>query len=57
MNQVMKEFKTKKVKGILVCNQVDKRTKSALNALRNKLKNPNEISIIEFNLKMKINKV
>jgi len=57
MNQVMEEFKTKDVKGILICKNLDRRTKSALKAIRNKLKNPDDISIIEFDLKMGLHKI
>lgn len=57
MNQIMDEFKTKNVKGILICKNVDRRTRSALKAMRNKLKNPEDISIVEFNLKMGIRKI
>ena len=57
MNQIMDEFKTKNVKGILICKNVDRRTRSALKAMRNKLKNPEDISIVEFNLKMGIRRI
>lgn len=52
MNQIMEEFKTHNVKGILVCRDLDRRTKSALDAIRNKLPEANDVSAIEFNLKM-----
>jgi len=57
MNQIMEEFKTKNVRGILICKNLDRRTKSALKAIRNKLKNPDDISIVEFNLKMGLHKI
>jgi len=57
MNQIMEEFKTKNVRGILICKNIDRRTKSALKAIRNKLKNPEDISIIEFDLRMGISKI
>ena len=57
MNQIMEEFKTKNVRGILICKNLDRRTKSALKAMRNKLKNPEDISIIEFDLKMGVHKI
>lgn len=52
MNQVMIEFQTQNVKGILVCKDLDRRTKSALDAIRNKFPEANDVSAIEFNLKM-----
>ena len=52
MNQVMKELQTQNVKGILVCKDLDRRTKSALDAIRNKLPEANDVSAIEFSLKM-----
>jgi hypothetical protein len=52
MNQIMEEFKTHSVKGILICRDLDRRTKSALDAIRNKLPEANDVSAIEFNLKM-----
>ncbi len=51
VNQVMDEFETKNVRGILICQKTDRRTKSALNALRKKMRNPDDISVIEFDLK------
>ena len=57
MNQIMEEFKTKNVRGVLICKNLDRRTKSALKTMRNKLKNPEDISIIEFDLKMGIHKI
>ena len=57
MNQVMDEFKTNNVRGILICKNLDRRTKSALNAIRNKLKNPDDVSVIEFDLKMGVHKI
>ena len=57
MNQIMEEFKTNNVKGILVCKCLDRRTRSALNALKKKLKNSEEISIVEFDLEMRMSKI
>ena len=57
MNQIMEEFKTKNVKGILICKKLDRRTKSSLKAIRNKLKNPEDISVIEFDLKMGLRRI
>lgn len=51
MNQIMAEFNTKKVRGILVCRKIDKRAKSALETIRKKLKNPDDIKVLEFDLK------
>jgi hypothetical protein len=57
MNQIMEEFKTECVRGILICENLDRRTKSALKVIKNKLKNPKDISILEYNLKMEINEM
>ncbi|WP_456468830.1 endonuclease NucS domain-containing protein [Archaeoglobus sp.] len=51
VNQVMEEFGTEMVKGILICQKTDRRMESALNAIRKKLKNPDDISLVEFDLK------
>lgn len=52
VSQIMKEFNTENVAGILVCKELDRRTKSALDALRGKMLGGIDISVIEFNLKM-----
>ncbi|MCT8337627.1 DUF91 domain-containing protein [Methanoculleus sp. Afa-1] len=52
MNQIMEEFDTKKVAGILICKEIDRRTKSALGAIQGSLPEDSNISVIEFNLKM-----
>ena len=57
MNQIMEEFKTKNVRGFLICKNLDRRTKSALKAIRNKLKNPEDVSIIEFDLRVGVRKI
>lgn len=57
MNQIMDEFKTKNVKGILICKKVDRRLESALKAIRRKLKNPEDISILTFDFKLDMQKI
>ncbi len=52
MNQIMKEFNTDKVTGILVCKEMDRRTRSALCAIQSNMPKGSSISAIEFNLKM-----
>jgi|CZCB01.1.fsa_nt_gi hypothetical protein len=52
MNQIMKEFNTDKVTGILICKEIDRRTKSALGAIQGNMPEGSNISVIEFNLKM-----
>ncbi len=56
MNQIMDEFKTKNVKGILICKAVDRRLESALKAIRRKFKNPEDISILTFDFKLNMQK-
>lgn len=51
MNQIMEEFNTKNIRGILVCRKIDRKTKSALQAIRKKLKNPDDVNVLEFDLK------
>lgn len=57
MNQIMKSFKTKKVKGILICKHIDKKTESALTVLRKKLKQPDDIKLKEFNLEVSTDEI
>jgi hypothetical protein len=55
VNQVSIDFKEENVKGILLCRDIDSRTKSAVGALKMKLKNPDDIEIMKFDLTLKIN--
>jgi len=51
MNQVSKEFKTKSVRGVLMCNRIDSRTKSALRIINQ----PKEkIDVRRFDINMRI---
>lgn len=52
VNQIMEDFNTEKVKGILVCRKIDRRTRAALQAIRRKLKNPDDLKVLEFDLKL-----
>jgi hypothetical protein len=51
MSQVSKEFNVD-VKGILLCRRLDSRAKRAVEELKRKLKNPDDISVFEFELKI-----
>jgi len=57
MNQVKDDFKAKKVRGILICSKLDERTRSALNSIKTKIKDSEDISVFEFDLKLDLRKV
>lgn len=54
VNQVSNDFHETNVKGVLLCREIDLRTKSAVDALKLKLKNPDDIEIMKFDLSIKI---
>jgi len=57
MNQVKDDFKAKKVRGILICSKLDERTRSAMNSIKTKIKDSEDISVFEFDLKLDLRKV
>ena len=50
INQVSKNFNDNSIKGILLCREIDRRTKSAYETLRENFKEPSKISLREFKL-------
>jgi len=54
INQISEEFKTNKVRGVLICRKVDRRIRSALQAVRKMLKEPGRLDIMEFDIKVEL---
>lgn len=54
MNQISQEFDASEAKGILICKKIDKRMLSAVEGLKSRLKDPNEIVLKEFDIKFDI---
>ncbi|MCF8338824.1 MAG: endonuclease NucS [Bacteroidales bacterium] len=57
MNQIKDEFPNQKIRGILLCRKIDKRTRSAYNFLSKNLKNKDCIELKEFNLRFNLDSI
>jgi len=54
MNQISQELDAQKTKGILVCRKIDKRMLSAIEGLKSRLNDPDDIILKEFDINLKI---
>ena len=54
MNQISQELDAQKTKGILVCRKIDKRMLSAIEGLKSRLNDPEDIILKEFDINLKI---